>query len=226
VLKDAEALASGGVHGLMLENFGDVPFFPESVGPATVSQLTWLAAEVRRQFDLPLGINVLPNDGLAALSIAAAVGGSFIRVNVLAGARLTDQGLVCGNAAEILRLRGQLETESIRILADVAVKHSAPLAPQSLAAEAADLVERSLADGLIVTGTGTGRPAAAADLREVKAAAAGAPVLIGSGVTPETAASWAGIADGLIVGSSLKVDGILNAPVDPARVRKLLRTLD
>ena len=102
------------------------------------------------------------------------------------------------------------------------MKHSAPLAPQSLAEEAADLVERALADGLIVTGRATGQAAALENLREVKAAAATCSVFVGSGITAENVAQFANIADGLIVGSSLKVDGRVSNPVDPARVRALV----
>src|SRR5213593_2473875 len=81
VLQDAEALADGGVHALLLENFGDAPFFPRRVPAATVAHMTALAAEVRswlerRQLDLPLGINVLRNDGRAALAVAHAAGGT------------------------------------------------------------------------------------------------------------------------------------------------------
>jgi len=223
VLRDAEALVSGGIHGLMLENYGDVPFTAGRVDLATVAAMKWLAREVRQQFPgMPLGINVLRNDGLSALAIAHTVGASFIRVNVLAGARLTDQGIIQGIAYELLRERGRIGATAVKIVADVDVKHSAPLAPRPLTDEAADLVHRALADGLIVTGRATGQSAALADLREVKAAAAGRPVFVGSGVTAQSAAELAQLADGLIVGSWLKVDGIVANPVDPRRVPELV----
>src|SRR5947209_4747086 len=103
VLRDADALSTGGVHGLMLENFGDVPFFPGRVGSETIAAMTAIAVEVRKRFALPLGINVLRNDGCSALAIAAAVGASFIRVNVLCAARVTDQGIIQGIAHHLLR---------------------------------------------------------------------------------------------------------------------------
>jgi len=226
VLRDADALVSGGIHGLMLENYGDVPFTASRVDVATVAAMKWLAREIRRQFPgTPLGINVLRNDGLSALAIAHAVGASFIRVNVLAGARLTDQGIIQGVAYELLRERQRLGATAVKILADVDVKHSAPLALRPIADEAADLVHRALADGLIVTGRATGQSAALADLREVKAAVAVWPVFVGSGVTAQSAAELAKLADGLIVGSWLKVDGIVASPVDPRRVRELVAAI-
>src|SRR6266536_252615 len=128
MLRDAELLVEGGVHGLMMENFGDTPFFPGCVPAHVVAHITALAAEVKRRFpQMPLGINVLRNDGLSALAIAHAVGALYIRVNVLCGARVADQGLLQGIAHELLRLRAELRAEAIKILADVDVKHSAAL---------------------------------------------------------------------------------------------------
>jgi membrane complex biogenesis BtpA family protein len=225
VLRDAEALVGGGVDGLLLENFGDEPFCPSSVPPATVACLTHLAGEVRRRFDLPLGINVLRNDALAALSIAAAACAQFIRVNILAGARLADQGIIEGRAHELLRLRRQLNATSVRVLADVDVKHSAPLAPRTLAEETADLVHRAGADGLIVSGSGTGQKTSADDLKQVKHAAAGRPVFVGSGISTANIGDYAGLADGFIIGSSLKANGDVHQPVDPLRVKELLARL-
>ncbi len=98
LLRDADLLAEGGVHGLMMENFGDVPFFPGRVPTHVAAHMTALAFEVRRRIDLPLGINVLRNDGVTALAVAHASGASFIRVNVLCGARVTDQGIIQGIA--------------------------------------------------------------------------------------------------------------------------------
>jgi membrane complex biogenesis BtpA family protein len=127
-LRDTEALVSGGVHGLMLENFGDTPFLPGPVAAATIAQMTWLLGEIKRSFSVPCGVNVLRNDGVAALAVAAAGGGEFIRVNVLTGARVTDQGIIQGIAHDLLRERRRLQADGIQIWADVNVKHSAPLA--------------------------------------------------------------------------------------------------
>src|SRR5919112_4781868 len=79
VFADAAALVDGGVDGLIIENFGDVPFYPCRVPPHTVAFLTRLAYEVKSRFPLPLGINVLRNDGTAALAVAAAIGAEFVR---------------------------------------------------------------------------------------------------------------------------------------------------
>lgn len=224
VLRDAEALVQGGVHGLLLENFGDAPFWPRRVPSVTVAYMTALAVEVRRYFAVPLGINVLRNDGQSALAVAQAAGAEFIRVNVLCGARVTDQGLVEGIAAKLLRDRARLRA-NVKILADVDVKHSAPLARRPIAEEADETLYRGGADGLIVSGSATGQPADAADLRAIRSAAQGAPVFVGSGITADNVAEYFDLADGLIVGTWVKADGLVGHPVDPDRVKMLFERL-
>ena len=227
-LRDANALASGGVHGLMLENYGDVPFYPARVPAHVVAHMAVVAAEVRRRFpDLALGINVLRNDGRSALAVAHAVGARFIRVNVLCGARVTDQGLIEGIAHDLLRDRAALgANESVRIFADVDVKHSAPLAHRPLEVEVSDTLHRGLADALIVSGTGTGQATDPAQVAAAKRAAGGAaPVFVGSGVSARTLSEYLPHADGFIVGSAFKRGGDAREPVEVARVRDFMSLL-
>jgi membrane complex biogenesis BtpA family protein len=223
VLDDAAALAGGGVDGLLLENFGDAPFYPGRVPPEVVACMTRVAQELRQRFDVPLGVNVLRNDGCAALAVAHAVAAAFIRVNVLCGVRVTDQGLIQGIAHELLRCRAWWGATDVRILADVNVKHSAPFgAPRPICQEVSDLIRRGGADAVIVSGEGTGVAADLTELAQVKEAAGETPVLVGSGVTPATIREVLAHADGAIVGTSLKVDGVATNPVDPARVEALI----
>jgi membrane complex biogenesis BtpA family protein len=227
VLRDAESLASGGVHGLMLENYGDLPFYPDRVPACVVAHMTALAVEVRRRYpQLPLGINVLRNDGRGALAVAHASGAGFVRVNVLCGARVADQGILHGIAHELLRERDVLGAGNIRILADVDVKHSAPLAPRPLEDEVADTLHRGLADGLIVSGSGTGRATDPDHVAAARAAAGGrAPVFVGSGVTARSLPDYLPHADGFIVGSAFKAGNDPGQPVDVARVREVVGAL-
>lgn len=226
VLRDADALAAGGVDALFIENFGDVPFFPGRVPAIVVAHLSVIADAVRRSVNLPLGINVLRNDGQSALAIAHAIGASFVRVNVLSHARLTDQGVIQSIAHDLLRERAALKAESIRIFADVNVKESVPLSPGlQIEDETDDLLHRGLADALIVSGANTGAAASDDELRRVRAAAPAAPIFIGSGVNAENIERYLPLADGFIVGTSLKVDGVARNPVDPSRVKALVACL-
>jgi len=207
-----------------MENFGDTPFFPGRVPAHVVAHITAIAAEVRRAVPhLPLGINVLRNDGLSALAVAHAVGASYIRVNVLCGARVADQGLLQGIAHELLRSRAELSAGSIKIFADVDVKHSAPLAARPIIDEVDDTLHRGMADALIVSGAGTGKPTDPDKVKLVKSAAKGARVFLGSGVTPATIGSLLPHADGFVVGTYFKKDGVSANPVDPKRVAELMR---
>jgi membrane complex biogenesis BtpA family protein len=209
----------------MLENFGDIPFYPGQVPTYVATHMTALAAEIRKRFDVPLGINILRNDGLTALSVAHAVGADFIRVNILCGARVTDQGVIQGIAHDLLRLRAALNATDIKIFADVDVKHSAPLASRPIADEVADTVDRGLADALIVSGAGTGKQTDVNKVKAVKAAAGDTPVFIGSGITAETIVNYESHADGFIVGTAFKEDGVPTNPVDLTRVEALFHRL-
>ncbi len=224
-MRDTEALIQGGIQGIILENFGDAPFFPGPVPPHTIAQMTSIALEIRRQVDVPVGVNVLRNDGRAALAIAHAVGADFIRVNILAGARVTDQGIIQGIAHDLLRDRHVLEAESIRIFADVQVKHSAALGEYGLKEDVEDLIQRAGADAVIVSGSGTGKALVPDHLSKVGAAAGEMPVLAGSGLTPETLPAIAAQADGFIVGTYIKREGKVFNPVEPARVREIVSSI-
>jgi uncharacterized protein len=224
-LRDAEALAAGGASAIMLENFGDLPFYPGRVPGHVIASMTAIACAVRRAVDLPLGINVLRNDGQSALAVAVASGAQFIRVNVLCGARVTDQGIINGIAHDLLRERAQLGAQSIAIFADVDVKHSAPLAARPLEDEVADTLDRGLADALIVSGSGTGKKTDPAHARRVKKARPDAPVLIGSGASAATVTDYVPDADGFIVGTGIKIDGRVENAVDVNRVKKIAAVL-
>ncbi len=225
-LADAQALADGGADGIVIENFHDAPFRPERVDAVTVAAMTRAALAIRAQVALPQMINVLRNDAAAALGIAVAVGAEAIRINVHTGVMVTDQGLLRGNADETLRLRRLLSAEQVQIVADVLVKHAVPLSTALLEDAVHDVVERGLADAVIVTGSATGQATDADDVKRAHAAAQGRPVWVGSGVTPEHAAALAPYTHGVIVGTWLKQNGDVHAAVDARRVRQLRSALD
>ncbi len=222
VTEEAYVLGAARFDGLIVENYGDVPFFPGPVPPETVAAMA-LAVEraVHGSGGLAVGVNVLRNDAAAALAIAAVAGARFIRVNVHTGAMLTDQGWIEGRAADTLRSRARLGAR-VAVLADVLVKHAARPEGLTLADAARDAWHRGLADGLIVTGTATGEPVSGADLAAVRAAAPEAPLWIGSGLTPERAADLLAHADGAIVGSALREDGEAGRPLDGDRIHALV----
>lgn len=221
---DAVAFERGGAHAVFIENFGDVPFARTNVGPETIAAMTAAGCAVRDSVKLPIGFNVLRNDARGALALCAACGGTFIRVNVHSGVMLTDQGLIEGDAYNTVRYREQICPRA-EILADVHVKHAVPLGHGSIEDAAHDTVERGLADALIVSGVGTGRAADMEDVERVRRACPKTKLLLGSGVTVENAHDYLRLADGIIVGTSLKQNGKLANPVDPKRVAALARAM-
>ncbi len=220
-LEDAHALVEGGVDALLVENYGDVPFAMGRVDAATVAAMGVVIGEIRRVVTLPFGVNVLRSDALSALAVAAATGARFVRVNVHVGAVVTDQGLLQSGAHDSLRYRRLLGAD-VKILADVQAKHGVPLAPIPIEQEARDCVERGLADGLVVTGVATGQPTSLHDLERVRGVAEDVPLFVGSGATAETAARLFSIADGLIVGTAVKREGLVTNPVDPIKVKRFV----
>jgi uncharacterized protein len=206
---DADAIAGGGCDGIVFENFGDRPFH-KHVGAETIAAMTRVITEVMPK--LPFGVNVLRNDARAAIAIAAATGAQFIRINVHTGTMATDQGIIEGAAAETLRFRATIAPH-VLIFADYLVKHATPVGEHSVR----DLRERGLADALIISGAETG---AAADVNRLAGVrrSVDAPILIGSGITAENARDYSD-ADGVIVGTSLKANG----RIDAARVKRVVR---
>jgi membrane complex biogenesis BtpA family protein len=214
-VQDARMLAKGGCGALLIENFGDLPFFAGPVPPETASAMALAVAEVRREVGaLPVGVNVLRNDARTALALCATTGAAFFRVNVHTGVMVTDQGLLEGRAAETLRERAHLAPRAL-ILADVHVKHGSPLGSQPIGEAARDALERGLADAVIVSGRGTGDPPARADLALVREAIGDRFLLVGSDSTRNNAAELLSIADGAIVGTFLKRDSRVDQPVEP-----------
>jgi membrane complex biogenesis BtpA family protein len=221
---DADALVRGGVDAIMIENFGDTPYFPKKAPRETIAWMARIGGLIRDRCDLPLGVCVLRNDGRAALAIASAIGAQFIRVCILASPRVTDQGVLQGNAYKLVRDRARLGAD-VKIFADVDIKYSYPLSPSySLKADAAALVERSHADALIVTGKATGVSVDEGHLDEIRGVCK-VPVYVGSGVTPSNIAQFSRTAGGFIVGTALKESNAPDARVSTAKVRALVTAL-
>lgn len=218
---DAGALADAGFDAAIVENYGDAPYFADDVPKATVAAMTRAVGAVRDATGLPVGVNVLRNDAVAALSVAVATGASFIRVNVLSGAMATDQGWITGRAAEVARVRVALGGD-VAVLADVMVKHAVAPPGLTLADAARDAWERAGADALVVSGRATGEPVDPADIEKVRSAAPEAPLYVGSGVTAATVSDLLRIADGVVVGTAVKEGGVTAAPVDARRAAALV----
>ena len=218
--REATILEQGGVRGIIVENFGDAPFTVGRVSPETVSAMTLAVDRVRQTVRLPVGVNMLRNDARSGLAVAAVTGAPFIRVNVHYGVMAADEGIVQGEAGETTRQRRALDAD-VKIIADVLVKHAIPLGPVDLGLMARETAQRGLADGLIVSGPATGQPAANTDVLTVRRAVPDGFILVGSGVDENNIWRVLEHADGAIIGTSLKYNGKITNPIDPARVERM-----
>ena len=223
-IREAKILVQEGVDALIIENFGDAPFYNQQLPPVTVACMAAVAREIANQVNVPIGINALRNDASAALSIAVASNAKFIRVNIHMHAMLTDQGIIQGMSYETLRLRSTLNAEHIKIFADINVKHAHSIVKPDLVQWTHDLTQRGKADALIVSGSGTGTQADMEELQLVKKNSP-VPVLLGSGVNPQNIHHYQSYSDGAIIGSYFKEEGIVTNPIDSNRVKKMMQAI-
>ena len=222
--KDAEALKNGGVDSIIFENFGDTPFVKDSISKLTISHFVSIVNDIKRNIDLTIGVNVLRNDGEAAISIASATGASFVRINILSGTMYTDQGIVEGKAHEILKLKKSLENE-IEIYADVFVKHAVPPSGYTIENQTKELLDRAGADKIIITGDGTGKEIDYSQLIKLREIVPKEKLVIGSGVNQQNIKEYKGIADILIIGTSFKINQDVNKSVDEQSVKKIVQMI-
>ena len=223
--EDVNSLLFGGVDGLIIENFGDIPFSKDDVSKRTIASFTKVVENIEYDRDVKVGINVLRNDGIAALSIAEATNADFVRINVLNNVMMyTDQGIIEGKAHEIAEFKNTLNKE-IDIYADVFVKHAVPPEGSKIENHTEELIERAGADVVIVTGDGTGHQIDIEDLSKVRDIVPQGRLAIGSGVNEENIDDYLDLADILIVGTSFKIDHDVSKRVDQRSVEQLIQKI-
>jgi membrane complex biogenesis BtpA family protein len=216
---DVRHLIAGGVDAIMFCNEDDRPYLFRAE-PVQVAAMARVVTELRPS-EIPFGVDFLW-DPIAALSIAAATGASFIR-EVVTGVYESDMGLWSPDAAALLRLRHNVGADEIRIFFNVAPEFCSALGTRTIAQRARSAVVSSLADAILVSGPMAGAEPDLSAIEEAKAAVSDqVPVLLNTGAKAGNVAQFLRAADGVIVGSYLKVDGHTWNPVDPARVREFM----
>jgi uncharacterized protein len=220
-LSEAAIYKANGFDALMIENMHDVPFLKGHVEPETTAAMAVIAHAVKRETQIPLGVQILAGANLEALAVAVAASLDFIRVEAFVFGHLGDEGYQESCAPELIRRRWQLRAEPIKIFADIKKKHSAHAITSDITlAETARAAEFFKADGVIVTGMETGDPPPRTDLECVRRSV-GCLVLVGSGVDAGNLKQYYPHADAVIVGSSLKAGGKWQNALDPERVGAL-----
>ncbi|MFT7588176.1 MAG: membrane complex biogenesis BtpA family protein [Limisphaerales bacterium] len=224
-MEEAAVYVKYGVDILMLENMHDRPYTAGGVGPEITSVMTRVAVSLRTKYPkIPIGVQVLAAANKEALAVALAADLDFIRVEGFVFAHVADEGWINASAAELLRYRKMIKADHIKIFADVKKKHSSHAVTSDLSVEAiSSAAEFFLCDGVVLTGHSTGLPADSQELDRIKKSVK-IPVLIGSGITPESVNEM-GRADGFIVGSYMKKGGKWNNQIDPTRVKAMVKAL-
>jgi membrane complex biogenesis BtpA family protein len=221
-IADARIYRDEGFTALAIENMHDRPYLRGAVGPEIVAAMTVVAREVRRDVNLPLGLQILAGANREALATAHASGADFVRVEGFVYAHVADEGVIESCAGELLRYRRLIGADRVLVLADIKKKHSAHAITADVSiVETAKAAELFLADGLIVSGPATGIAASPAEVRDV-ADGVCLPVLVGSGLSADNLSQFAH-ATGFIVGSSVKRHGRWDQPLDRANVRAIVR---
>lgn len=225
VARDLEALQAGGIHAVMFCNENDRPYRLDA-DMVSATAMTDVVATFRNELSVPFGVNILW-DPKATLAVAAATGASFCR-EIFTGAFAGDFGLWVRSAGDAFRYRREIGAESVRLIFNINAEFAAPLAPRPVDEVAKSVVFSSSPDAICVSGPITSQPAEASSLASVTSAIAGSgvPVLVNTGFKVANAAELLEFADGAIVGSSLKVDGITWNPVDRDRVAALMAEVD
>ena len=222
VRKDVKILLDGGVDAVMFCNEDDRPYTFKADFEA-VAAITRVATELRPT-DRPFGVDFLW-DARAPLAVAKATGASFIR-EVVTGVYESDMGLWAPDAAELFRYRKNIDAENVKIFANITPEFASPLGSRSVGQRARSAVVSTLPDVILISGSMAGAEPDLSTLREAKEAIENdTPVFLNTGAKASNITKFLQVADGVIVGSSLKVDGYTWNPVEPARVKTFMEAV-
>jgi membrane complex biogenesis BtpA family protein len=223
---EARLYREAGVDGVIIENMHDVPYLRGAVGPEIVAAMTAIGVEVKAECGFPVGVQILAGANIEAMAVAHAAGLDFIRAESYAYAHVADEGLIQASAAQLLRYRKMIGAARVQVWADVKKKHAAHAITADVSlGETAETVEFMGADCVIVTGSATGKAPKIADVQEAKNHC-GLPVLLGSGITENNLAEFYDHADGFIIGSAFKCDGLWSNTIDPACVNRVMTVVN
>jgi hypothetical protein len=218
--KDLAALQDAGFDAVMFGNENDRPY-ELKVDAATTAAMAFAIGRLREEIRAPFGVNVLW-DPMASVALAAATGATFIR-EIFTGTYASDMGPWNPDAGAAMRYRDRIGRPDLAFLANISAEFAWSLDRRSLPDRARSAVFSSIPDAILVSGQITGEAAELSDLESVKKALPHTPVLANTGVRHDTVRDVLKVADGCIVGSSLKVDGNTWNPVDPKRAAEFMR---
>ena len=225
-MKEAMIYKNSGVDAIAIENMHDIPYLKRKVGPEIISLMSIIGREVKKVSQLPCGIQILAGANKDALAAAHSAGMDFIRAEGFVFAHVADEGIMESDAGEMLRYRKQIGAENILVFTDIKKKHSSHSITSDVnIVETAKAAEFFLSDGVVLTGTSTGKETDIDELIKVRDVV-NIPVLIGSGLTAENIKKYFPVADAFIIGSYFKHGGDWKNKVDADRVLALMNKIN
>ncbi|WP_321300296.1 BtpA/SgcQ family protein [Marinifilum fragile] len=218
-VQEAKTYEEVGLDAVMIENMHDVPYLKGVVGPEITASMAVVAKAIREAVDLPLGIQILAGANKEALAVAKAANFQFIRAEGFVFGHVADEGYIDSCAGELLRYRKAIGAEDVKIFTDIKKKHSSHALTSDVDIdETAKAAEFFLSDGLIVTGSSTGKAVYLHELKSLKDKVQ-IPVLIGSGITSDNLDEYWNYAAGFIVGSHFKENGFWKNSISKDRLK-------
>jgi membrane complex biogenesis BtpA family protein len=220
--QDLVALQEGGVDAVMFSNEFSLPYLTR-VETVTVASMARVIGELLPDIKVPFGVNVLW-DPKASLDLAAATGASFVR-EIFTGVYASDFGLWNTNCGETIRHQHHIGAEKVKLLFNIVPEAAQYLADRDIAAIAKSTVFNNRPDALCVSGLIAGVKADTSTLQAVKRAVPETVVLANTGVCIDNVDEQLSIADGAIVGTAFKQEGVFTNPVDGKRVQAFMETV-
>lgn len=217
-LTEARKLENLEYDGLIIENFHDQPFQKTRVSDQVAAKLAVVSNVLQYRIDIDVGLNILRNACVQAMSIAAAVGLNFIRCNIWEGAYVTDQGIIEGAAYDVVNCKSNMQT-SVKVYADIMVKHASPMGSFSLIEAAEHAVGRGGADRIILSGKATGDTTPLDDVKLLTNM--GIKPMLGSGLTMDNMEDYQGLISGAIIGTAIKETDV-SSPIDMDKARDVI----
>lgn len=220
-LKDAKALESGGVDGVIVSNESDTPFLFR-VGPEIVAAMTYIATRIKDEISIPMGIDVLWGDARASLAIAKALGSKFIRT-LMSGVYSSDLGLINTEGAKVMRYRRYIGADDVRIFVYINPEFASPLSPRPLTMIARTLKWLGVADAYCVSGFMPGVPPEIEEIERIRKEVPDVPIIANTGINKENVAEYLKYVDGAIVGTAFKVGDVTLNPIDEKKVVEFMK---
>ena len=217
--RELAALQSGGVDAVMFSNEFSLPYLTKTE-PITSMAMARVIGELRQEIGVPFGVNVLW-DGIASIDLAVSTGAQFVR-EIFTGVYASDFGLWDTNVGAAARHRSRLGAQDVKLLFNIVPESATYLANRDIEDLTKTTVFATLPDALCVSGLTAGASTDSQILTRVKASAGDVPVIVNTGVRAENAAEMLAIADGAVVGTFFKKNGIFENEADQSRVTELI----